>query len=809
MRKLNEMILKDIIDEIGINISEETLYAIWKTHVKPERHVFNPEGKSALTRLEDGDLVAKLIKSKVELAKFLYAHEGELNKVKFVMTMLRQYRSDLESGILTSEQREKAIQRIQKARAILRGTDETFVYYNKNEDTGKIESITIENTKDVAQGKERNVKRGNRERIDMLGEEDFWGIVEPLIPSDIKKIAYSKSIGEELRFLIEYNSMLEKYNGDTQKLAEMMKKQGVDRGFEEILQTLGHRDFLEEMEQTLRTYIEEIDVDKMYLMSALRFFAAVEHGRIIEGQIPEVYRRLKLIQAHTKKNSKIIFSKPGEKKVSYGTRELDIDMRRFIVIGENVSYLPCEKCNELRMRIMLGDISLVNIRVEEFKGLLFSQEDIDELLKRFPNNYIFFLRKDDIVHPKQVILKNIIGAGECSQDLLQLICEKTDITADEICELFDRGIISVGDLKSIREQKGKIITPKRVYEKYKDYREKQNDEQEDAKIQLERYALAYRNTELAGKTTEEIDEKGEEFIAEIGEEIEPSDLIPLYALDIISLKVAVDWGGENIIEQLLRNETLKPSDARYLRDNGLLDEKVLERLFKNSVNMSYSYQVSLVSTVFDGQTSEEQEIKEKLAQYYNIENGLSNSQRTVSKGKKKRTRKQEESDPEPIQRVKMRDPGAKYNLLSALDKNVRIEEGIIDGHIIFHYPNIDDGTVLIEKLHKITTNKQTGIIEIRADNESATYVMSEEEFIKIKRQLIQEGRVDRTQLTQRWWVTRDPEHWIPHAGREAWEKALKERFEIHEENSRYSSEDLMKIEEFIQKSIESKKGDDR
>lgn len=30
----------------------------------------------------------------------------------------------------------------------------------------------------------------------------------------------------------------------------------------------------------------------------------------------------------------------------------------------------------------------------------------------------------------------------------------------------------------------------------------------------------------------------------------------------------------------------------------------------------------------------------------------------------------------------MRDPGAKYNLLSALDKDVRIEEGIIDGHMV-------------------------------------------------------------------------------------------------------------------------------
>lgn len=808
MKNLNEILLKDIIEQIGINISEHTLYTVWRPNVKPQKHIFNPQGKSALTRLEDSEFALGLLKDVSGLGKFLFAHEPELDKVKYVMAVLRQYRRDLESGVLTEEQKEKARQRIQKAKTLLTGTDETYVYYNKDESTGKIESITIENTKDISKGRERTAQSENRERIDALAKDDFYGIVEPLIPSDVEKIACLKSVGEELRFFIEYNSMVEKYNGDLQKLAELMKGQSRAQGFEKILETLKHGDFFEEMETVLRTYIEEIDLDKMYLMSALRFLEALEHGRIIEGQIPEVYRRLKLIQENTKKNSKIIFSKPGENKVSYGTRELDVDMRRFIVRGDDVRYLSCEKCYDLKMRLMLGDISLVNIRVEEFKALLLSQKDIDVLLKRFPNNYIFFLRKDDIVHTKKKILENIIGSGECSQDLLQLICEKTDISVDEICDLFDRGIISVGDLKSIREQTGEIITPKRLYGKYKDYRSKQSDDQEEARTQLERYALAYRNTELAGKNGEEIDEKGEEFIAEIGEDIEPSDLIPLYALDIISLKLAVDWGGENIIEQLLRNETLKPSDARHLRDNGLLDEKVLERLFKNNVNMSYSYQISLVSTVFDGQTPEEQKIREKLAQYYNIENGLSNSQRKVQKGTKRKNRKSEE-DNEPIQRVKMRDPGAKFNVLSALDKNVRIEEGIIDGHIIFHYPNIDDGTVLIEKLHKITTNKQTGIIEIRADNESATYVMSEEEFIKMKRQLIQDGLVDRTQLTQRWWVTRDPEHWIPHAGIEGWENALKDRFNLYEDNSRLSSEELAKIEEFIKKSIESKKGEDR
>ena len=318
--------------------------------------------------------------------------------------------------------------------------------------------------------------------------------------------------------------------------------------------------------------------------------------------------------------------------------------------------------------------------------------------------------------------------------------------------------------------------------------------------------MAYRNTELTGKNNKEQEEKAEEFMYELGDKIAPADLIPLYGLNIIPLKVAVDWGGKDIIAQLLRSEKLKPADARYLRDNGLLTAQDLEDLFKNNLNLSYAYQVALVSTIFNGQTLEEQNIREKLAQYYNIESVIGASSKKSNTGYKKVIRREGN---ERQQSLRMRDPGAKYNLLSALDNDVRIEEGIVDGHIIFHYPNIEDGLVLIEKLHKTTTNKGTGLIEIKADNESATYVLSEEEFIRMKSKLIKEGKVDRTELTQRWWVTRDPEHWIPHNGISGWERALKSRLGINEQNKRYSPEDLSKIEQLFEASIESKRGEDR
>ena len=374
--------------------------------------------------------------------------------------------------------------------------------------------------------------------------------------------------------MIEYNSLLNSLSGDYKELVKICQSVG----FDEFVGRMEQAKFVEEMTKVIRTYIEEIDVDKLFLCSAIRYLEALERGKIDEEQIPEIYRRLKVIQAHTKKNSKLVLHESKEQKVTYDTQDLEEDLKRFISTGRDVSYISIKKRNQIKTLIMSGKAFLSDVTNQEFEALTFTLQQINEILEMSPENYIFFLRQNKTPHSKKVILDNIISANQCSTELFQLLCGKTDISAEEICDLFDRGIISVGDMKNVRNDVGQIITEEQVFTKYREYKQKTNSPQEteNLRVQLERYALAYRNTELAGKTDKELEEKGEEFIATVGEEIEPIDLVPLYGLNIIPLKVAVDWGGEKIIDQLLRNETLKPADARRLRDEGLLDEKVLE-----------------------------------------------------------------------------------------------------------------------------------------------------------------------------------------------------------------------------------------
>lgn len=798
MSKLEQMLLEEILNETNLYLTANSLYDIWKD----EREIIPTNSPTAMQLFrQNRNLAYDLIGDINKLYEFLVKHESEIDKVKFVLVTLRASKERLRAsaGFKTSSEEFKSIQQgVIGGSKLLKGINKTYVFHNVESGTNKITHLTVVNTAEEIEGKNRKERNSNLERLAKIEEKlQFPDVVQGILPIDLQwTMAFDENVGYEMRYMAEYNTIIEEYGKNPASIKE-------NATMSELAGEIDRVKFIKETIRTLWLHIEEVNMDKMLLCAAYRYINGVELHEIKKDSVGTVKERLDIIRSQIKKNVTIDIYPD----IKYSVREFEKDLKRFVGKEDNVEFLSTEEIKKFKDDILSGKISLTSLGKQNYNALSIDPAMLAMALQKNPNNYIFFLKEENCPYNKNTILQDIKNACICSTDLLELICEKSDITAEEVCELFDMQIISANDLMKIREKVGQIITPERLFEKYEEEKENKN-ENEESKIQLERYALAYRNTELIGRTEQDIQEKGEEFITCIGEKIEPTDLVPLYNLSIIPLKVAVDWGGENIIEELVQSESLRPSDARQLRDEGLLDENTLKRLFEKFVNMSYAYQVSLVFTIFDGQTTDEQKIREELAQYYHIENAEFKS---IDKceHKKKTSLSRGNNGESKVTNIRMRDPGAKYNLLSSIDKDVKIEQGITDGHIIFHYPSIDGGTVLIEKLHKIKTNRQSKLIEISADNESATYILSEEEFIKMKSLLIQDGKINRTELTKRWWQTRDPEHWIAHAGNSYWENAIKRRFNINIENSRYSQEDLNKIEQLIEKSIDSKKMDER
>ena len=807
MSKLEEMTLSQIIQKVGLCLTTDCLYDIWKKGAIPQKNIFNPSGISVEEELKDKARADELIRNPKgdTLSKFLLAHEPEMDKVKLVLNMYKAYTNALEDGGLSPEKRKNHEDGVVAAKSLLKDIDQTYLYYVQNEKTGRMDSIEVLNTKEVVKGEIKSKKSKNVERLKKIESQwDFADLIG-VIPTKVLQqiLIYPAEIGSEIAGIIEYNVALDELNGDVNTLMQMCQ----DNEFDAYVQLLEKAKFAPEMGRILKQHIEAVEIDKLLLCAGVIYLKDLEEGKIAREDMHEMYQKLQVINDNIKKNAELQVVDSNKERLIYEGKKFSKELLRFIPTDDGVEYLTIKDCERLREQIANGTLSINLLSVKEFEALVFNTQEINSILRVFPNNYVFFLRQGNLIHNKGIMLKHIIDAKECSQELLKLLCEKTNITSEEIQHLFDMEIISASDMESIKDIKPNLIADEKLFEKYIEFKTAKDEDKEQARIQLERYALAYRKIELLGKNSEETEKRGESFVESVGDNIEPEDLLHLYGLDIIPLKVAVEWGGEDIIEQLLQTERLKPSDAKHLRDKGLLDELVLARLFENNANMSYAYQVALVCTVFDGQTAEEQEIKQRLAQYYNIENGLINSKNKGTGGKRVIDGRPEGLD-ETNQKVKMRDPGAKYNLLAAIDKGVKIEEGISDGHIIFHYPNIDGGTVLIEKLHKITTDRNTGDREIKADNSAATYIISEEDFIKIKSGLVQSGKIDRTQLTQRW--HRASGHWIAHIGKDSWERGIKERFGINSENVRYSDpKDLEKMERLLLESAKSKDIEER
>jgi hypothetical protein len=100
-------------------------------------------------------------------------------------------------------------------------------------------------------------------------------------------------------------------------------------------------------------------------------------------------------------------------------------------------------------------------------------------------------------------------------------------------------------------------------------------------------------------------------------------------------------------------------------------------------------------------------------------------------------------EPPPKPRIKeVYDPCAKWAFLAALDPDYSKKYYPRDGHVIMFLPN--RGTYIIEKLYDRTQRKGMP----RYAYGSATYVMTEEEFEASKSDLIQDGKIDRTVLSQ-------------------------------------------------------------
>ena len=276
---------------------------------------------------------------------------------------------------------------------------------------------------------------------------------------------------------------------------------------------------------------------------------------------------------------------------------------------------------------------------------------------------------------------------------------------------------------------------------------------------------------------------GTKLIEELNEDFEENDLKELYKLGLIEIETAVEWGGESITKEMLIDRTLKPSDAKRLIKENQIDINYIIRLLQ-SKDLSEEEKLTLICSTFSD--DDQMALRMELMQYLNIkeEKNYSKKENTnvVAKNKNANSEKRKKY---------MMDPGARWKLMTLLDKEYT-QTLTNDGHIIFQLPNIDNGIAIIEKMFKRTKERT------KPSYGSATYIMTQEEFINNRSQIIEETsknqiKINREKLLEM--KVDEKTDKIVHS--KGWGRHIKQYFNIEEE-SKYSKKQIEEIDKAIE-----------
>ena len=341
------------------------------------------------------------------------------------------------------------------------------------------------------------------------------------------------------------------------------------------------------------------------------------------------------------------------------------------------------------------------------------------------------------------------------------------------------------------------ISNEKLIDYYKKYKE--NEKSVDCVKDFNRYMLLYKNIKLSGKTEEEQEIIMEELVEDIllntdiqypenstkserrdiESEFQKTVLKDFYKNGIISLKIATDWMGEEFANELFEQRALNPADIKKL----LKDKKITLDLIKKMLNseMKTAEKLDFIYSIFDGDSQEEFDIKNKLIQYLKLGKGMKEESSGIHK---------EKGSNSVSSNKYITDPSARWRLMSLLDKKYS-KELLYDGHAVFHLPNIENGQVVIEKMFE---TKKDGTVPSYGQ---ATYILSEDEFINNDIIVIVDGQrvIDKKKLMAL--AKEEKAKKIVHSLN--WGKALKSHLGIKKESSKYSKEDIEQIDKTIEK----------
>ena len=378
-----------------------------------------------------------------------------------------------------------------------------------------------------------------------------------------------------------------------------------------------------------------------------------------------------------------------------------------------------------------------------------TEEEILEEAKRLLQRPESMKKKNDAKTPIEEHA-DLLRFGAISEETYIKLMERGIISVEEFINQYQNDLIHIDTIQKLKEEgvefKG-LDVEKQIIDSYMEIREQENPDDKKIKKFIELYKLL----QLSGLTEEEINEKANDLVINIGTRIESDieagkqikafgkeDRKNLYELEAIPIDTVALWADKGELIELLKSEFLVPKDLKKLyQQNSIILHDIQEIIQSQDVKLEQK--IAIINIVFP--SPEDAEIREVLF------GKITELDETVVPEKESTHRevKQKHGDTKPQYRKHIFDTAVRYNSWIQSDENVKMEI-LNDGHIAVHLPNVKEGIVVIEQFYKLKTAKN-GKKKMEDAWGVGGFVLPEEDYQANKDQFItKDYRVNRQQL---------------------------------------------------------------
>ena len=304
--------------------------------------------------------------------------------------------------------------------------------------------------------------------------------------------------------------------------------------------------------------------------------------------------------------------------------------------------------------------------------------------------------------------------------------EKGVLSVRDILDLYLKDRINLDMIKEINEdlpEKEKVNTELKeeelvdLYQKSKKEKNSRNkDTNENATMKYKRYRLLYQTflrEKLENKEKQELDKK----ILENMPNMTQVDFIELYKDNLLTIETIIEYGGNELVNDLAVKGILKPSDAKlyFQSEKENID---IEEILRNP-DMDDTEKMILIYSTYD----DDKEKRDYLVKYLQ-------THATDVKGDATTQKERRDGNGSEGEKKTVTDPYERWRLFTLLDEDYT--KRYVDGYLVVHLNNTQK--TIVEKMYQ----KRVG--KVIPAYGTATFVLDTDEYEKMENELIQDKR---------------------------------------------------------------------